>query len=295
MNIDQIFEAFTHFDGKYKRKAVNAAIEQKEVITPHLINILEKLLANPMGYMKDDNDFFGYTYPLFLLSHFKEYKAHQIIIDLFSLPDRIPNKLFDTIVTEDLDLILLRTCNNSIESIKELVLNKYADEYCRGSAMNAITYAIIEGITTRGEVISFFRKLFAENGPDHSSYFYDLLAMCINDIHPEELIEDVAKAYAEGYIGADFLGLEDIKNTLQKSKEECMEKLKEKWNKKSNDDFHSIMSSWNCFDKDEQQILPPVLTEIGLIDYEPMKKHQKAQKAKKKAAKMSKKKNRKKK
>ena len=39
--ITEILEAFRIFDGKYKREQVDAAIELKKEITPHLIEILE--------------------------------------------------------------------------------------------------------------------------------------------------------------------------------------------------------------------------------------------------------------
>ncbi len=50
MNIEQIIEAFTQCDKTYKLEVVNAAIEQKEAITPHLINILKQILTIPKQY-----------------------------------------------------------------------------------------------------------------------------------------------------------------------------------------------------------------------------------------------------
>lgn len=54
-NITEILEAFKIFEGKYKREQVDAAIELKEEITPFLIEILEKVLADPDSYIENDD------------------------------------------------------------------------------------------------------------------------------------------------------------------------------------------------------------------------------------------------
>ena len=82
----EILNALKTYDGIYKKKQVDAAIELKEEITPSLIEILENVLSNNQTEYMEDNDYFGHIYAIFLLAHFKENKAHKIIIDLCSLP-----------------------------------------------------------------------------------------------------------------------------------------------------------------------------------------------------------------
>jgi len=53
--ITEILEAFKIYDGIYKREQVDAAIEMKEEITPHLIEILENVLADPDPYIQNEN------------------------------------------------------------------------------------------------------------------------------------------------------------------------------------------------------------------------------------------------
>ena len=136
--ITEILEAFKIFDGKYKREQVAAAIELKKEITPFLIEILDNVLADPDAYIESD-DRYDHIYSLMLLGHFRESKAHNVIIDLFSLPDEIPHDLFGDLTTSDLPIILLRTCGGSIERIKSMAVNKDVNDYCRISALNAMT------------------------------------------------------------------------------------------------------------------------------------------------------------
>lgn len=153
--ITEILEAFMIFDGIYKREQVDAALELKKEITPHLIEILENVLADPNVYIEND-DRYDHIYSFMLLGHFRESNAHDVIIDLFSLPDKIPRELFGDLTTGNLPTILMRICGGSIERIKSLAANKDVDDYSRISALNAMAYAVVEGFASREEVI---RKL----------------------------------------------------------------------------------------------------------------------------------------
>jgi hypothetical protein len=57
--------------------------------------------------------------------------------------------LFGDMITEDFPWIFYATCGDSMELLRELVLDKTADEYCRGAAAEAIVYAAIGGIIPR--------------------------------------------------------------------------------------------------------------------------------------------------
>ena len=78
---------------------VDAAIALKDEITPHLIGVLEKLLANPNDYIANP-DHYGHIYAVILLGYFGEPRAHEVIVDVFSLPGRVSNDLFGDIITE---------------------------------------------------------------------------------------------------------------------------------------------------------------------------------------------------
>jgi hypothetical protein len=249
--ITEILEAFKTFDGIYKREQVDAAIELKEEITPSLIEILENVLADPDTYIEND-DRYDHIYSLMLLGHFRESKAHNVIIDLFSLPDDIPHELFGDLTTSDLPTILMRTCGGSIERIRSMASNKDADDYCRISALNAMAYAVVESIASREEVISFFGSLFTGDETDDISDFWSLLANFVCDLYPEEIMDTIKKAYADELIASGMIRYEDFKKALDDGKEKCLERLKTDLERRSLDDIHDSMSWWACFNKESQ-------------------------------------------
>jgi hypothetical protein len=297
-NITEILEAFKIFDGIYKREQVDAAIELKEKITPFLIEILEKVLADPDTYLEND-DLYDHIYSFMLLGHFRETKAHDVIIDLFSLPGEIPHDLFGDLTTSDLPIILLRTCGGSIERIKSMAANKDVDDYCRISALNAMAYAVVEGIASREEVISFYGTLFTGNETDEDSDFWGLLANFVCDLYPEELMDTIKKAYDNELIFSGIIRYKDFQNALEDGKEKCLERLKTDLERRSLDDIHDSMSWWACFNEKSKPY--PALdsfvnnTRPAKLDQSTQKIRQKRNKAKKnkrKQAKASKRKNR---
>jgi hypothetical protein len=253
--ISEILTAFEIYDGVYKREYIDTAIELKEEITPYLIKILENVLSNPSEYAGRE-DYFAHTYALMLLAHFKTSSAHKTIVDLFSLPGNLTDELFGDIKTEDLPVILLRTCGESFDLIKSLVLNKEADEYCRCSAIQTFVYAEAEGMIPREEVVSFLGSLFTGNevDKDHSN-FWSLLAIYICGLYPEELMDTIKKAYQDGLIWPGMVNYEEFEDVLSEGREKCRERVKKGLQLRSFDDIHAQMSWWACFDQNQK---PPV-------------------------------------
>ncbi len=69
--IKEILAALEFNKGIYQREAVDMAIALKEEIIPHLMGILEKLLADPAKYL-DESSYFAHIYAVILLAHFRE-------------------------------------------------------------------------------------------------------------------------------------------------------------------------------------------------------------------------------
>ena len=291
MEIHEIILSLETYDENYKRDEIEAALTQREEITPYLISILEKVLQNPEKYADRDSDYWGHIYAFMLLGHFCETKAHDVIVDLFSLPNNLPSDLFGDAVTGDLPVVLLRTCGGNTEKIKELIVNKSAYDYCRGSALQALSYTLIEGYITREEILSFYRELFSEEKPSDSA-FHDILATCIYDIYPEELLETIEKAYDDGLIHPGYIHYEAFTKILQGSKEKCLDSLKAKIQQRQMDNIHKSMSWWACFKQPQKNVSRD--SSITSRKNKP-KQDKKNKKSKKKQSKASKKANRKRK
>ncbi len=118
--ISEILDGLMIFDGIYKRELIDSAIELKDEISPYMIKILESVLSNPGKYI-ENKKLIDHVYSIMLLGHFRESKAHKVIVDLFSLPDDMSYKLYGDLLSGDLPAILVRTCDRHIDLIKSMV------------------------------------------------------------------------------------------------------------------------------------------------------------------------------
>ncbi len=300
VTVSEILASFRMFDGKYKREQIDAARNLKEEITPHLIEILEKVLSDPEKYAADDG-LYDHIYALILLGHFKESKAHQVIYNLFILKDDLPYRMFGDIFTSNLPVILLNTCGGSLDLIKSMALNRDADDYSKVSACHALAYCVIEEYASRESVIEFFGQLFTGNEADEDSDFWGLLASIVCDLYPEEIMDTIRQAYADGLIMPGMIRLVDFEKALRLGKEKCLERLKDSLDRDSLDDIHSAMSWWACFDEDPEPSLPASSIDnhsfpqaTGQPSVESARKKKTTRKKKRKQAKASRKKNRRK-
>ncbi len=244
--VSEILASFKYYDGVYKREEINAAIELKEEITPALIKVLEDLLSNPQVYI-EDGELYDHIYSVMLLGHFKEHRVHKLLIDIFCLPDDLPDKLFGDICTSDLPALLFNTCNGSIDSMKSMVRNTAVNEYIRISGCQAIAYSTVSGYVSREDTIEFFNSLFTGNEADKTSDFWGLLACIVCDLYPEEIMDTIEASYENGLISPGIIGYESFKKTLDMGKEKSLQVLKEDMERHSLDDFHAAMSWWACF------------------------------------------------
>jgi hypothetical protein len=286
--IQQILAALEPYDGVYQRRAVDEAIALKEEITPHLIEILEDAAVHPLDYINAGS--MAPTYAVMLLAHFRESRAHQALINLFSLPEATIDTLFGDLITEDLSMILYCTCGGSLEQIKGLVLNQNAYEYCRTAAAGAMVYAVAEGVASREEVLDFLGSLFSGAEAEPDSVFWSSVASDIYDLYPEELMEVIKRAFEQNLIDPMFIDLDSFEQALQEGQEKTLARVRAEIEDRSFDDLHSRMSWWAMFDAVAEPYVP---ARAGLPAPQKPRSQQKAQKkAKRKMAKASQKKNR---
>jgi len=255
--IQEVLEALKIADGIYKREAVEAAVVLREEITPYLIGILEDALAHPNNYIDEPN--MAHIYAFILLGFFQETQAHRVMVDLFSLPKEFIDPMYGDLITEDLKYMLFRTCGGSVDQIKRLILNKEAYEYCRGAALEVLTYAVVEDIISREAALEFLGSLFTGNEDDNpDSLFWTFVADAILQLYPEELMPLIQKAFDDNKIDRWFFGPETFIEALEHGKEQTLQKLREELESRSFKDIHAYMSWWAMFDQEEKKGFNPI-------------------------------------
>ena len=105
MEVSKILASIQRATGRTPRAALTAAAECRDEITPHLLQIIEEVIADPSRAV-DDQNYVAHLYAMYLLASFRETRAYPLIVRLFSLGGETPFDIAGDIVTEDLNNIL---------------------------------------------------------------------------------------------------------------------------------------------------------------------------------------------
>jgi hypothetical protein len=213
MTIPEILKELEPYTGRFPKKAMQAAIEQHEAITPELLRVLEAVADDPAGWAKRDN-YMLHVFALFLLAQFREKRAYPLAVRIFGAPEEIPFDLYGDTVTEGLSRIFGSVFDGNPALLTGLVESEEVNEYVRTAAIDAFLVLEHAGQMPRDEVIGYFRSLFHGRLKRSCSHAWNGLVCAVADLPAPELLEDVRQAYAEDLVDPGFANLEGIERNL---------------------------------------------------------------------------------
>lgn len=253
-DIQNLLAQFDRLSGTYMQAEVETAMTQQEAITPHLLRILEEVGTNPLRYSLEGGN--AHVYAALLLSHFREPAAHLPFIRAFSIAEEQLMDLWGDMTTETLPTLLYQTCNGSTAAINELIINREADQYVRCAAMEALSYVVAFDPLQRDEVVAFFQNLFTGNEAGPDSYFWGNLTATLCDLHPEESMEIIRTAFADGVVRPGFIGLADVEHACKRTREEAMTALQAWVTARMPADIHAYISWFAEFNQEDTGVAP---------------------------------------
>ena len=159
MDVAEILSRIDRISGRFEREAVEAAVAQREEITPALLRILEDLADNPDEFDPAD-DRMAHLYASFLLAQFREARAYPLMVRIAQLPGELVDSLFGDFVTENLSQVLASVCDGDLAGIQSIIENEDVDEWVRGAAMGTLTTMVGAGLKSREEIVEYFATLF---------------------------------------------------------------------------------------------------------------------------------------
>jgi hypothetical protein len=252
MNTQEIITQLTVLDNEYlPREALQAAIANREQITPSLLELVKQASENPQ-YLEKESRYMGHIYAIYLLAQFREKRALPLIIKCYSLSSKISFHSSEG-VWEVLSKILASVSGGDDSLLKELVENEAMDDFLRNSAVGALVTLVACGEKSREEIIAYFQSLFRgklkrESSPD---IWTNLVAYAM-DLYPEEIYADIEQAYANQLVDPLFLDLKEIDEELALGKEKVLDNLVE--NNRIVEDVIAEMETWACFQAKQLEI-----------------------------------------
>ena len=288
MELTEIIAELEENTGKFPRQAVARAIEEREAITPILLETLEKWKDN-LEALVELPDYLLHIYAMYLLAQFKETKAYPLIIEFFSAPGEITLEVTGDVVTEDLARILANVSNGNIEPVKQLIENTQINEYVRSAALRSLVVLVAQGIISRESVIEYFAELFTNRFEQERSFerepafIWTTLVSNSARLYPLELKEHIDRAFESDLIELFFIRQEDVDYYLKLGKDATLEELRKDKHYSLIEDTISEMEWWYCFQEEKQQTKRIKPQGIGKLKLVPEKQSNSKSKAKKRA------------
>ena len=246
MTIPEILKELEPYTGKFPMAAMQAAIEQREAITPELLRVVEAVAENPQEYA-GRNDYQVHFFALFLLAQFREKRAYPAIVKMVSSPGETPFDLIGDTVTGGLDRILASVYDGNPGPLQGLVESEQVDEYVRSAAIEAFWVLENTGQMPREAVVEYLRSLFHGRLQRTPSFAWNSLVQVAANLPAPELLQEVRQAYDDDLADPMVASLEDIEGDMAAPEQRWREGLH------LITDAIAEMEGWDCFHQEESQ------------------------------------------
>ncbi len=160
--------------------ALESADAHRGVLAEPLLQLLERSVTDPDSASDADAQLFCYA--LYLMAKWRETRAYPLVIRWLSLSDAASTRLSGDVLTQDGARILAAVCDDDLEPIKRLVLNRDADEFSRGVAVSALALLTVWAEVPRDTILDYFAWLAREGLERQTSYVWGALAAESADI-----------------------------------------------------------------------------------------------------------------
>lgn len=187
---------------------MEAAVAQREEITPHLLRALEEVAAAPEKFRS--RDYSLHLFAAYLLAQFREKRAYGLLTKILMSSGDTADELFGDTITEGLDKILASVYDGDAEPLKRLVEGEHVYEFVRGSAVDTFPILMNTGQMAREEVVNYYRDLFEGKLRREHNQVWNALVCAAADLPAPELLPQVRKAYEDDLVNPGYAQLEEL-------------------------------------------------------------------------------------
>lgn len=215
MTIPEILEALANPGRVYPLKAMQAAIEQREAITPKLLRILEEVADDPARFASQ-SELMSHIFALYLLAQFREKRTCRLLVKIANNPGQLPFDLLGEILTDGLSKGIASTYDGNPEPIHSLIENESLDEFVRAAALESLAVMVKAGIMPRDAIAAYLRSLFHGKLGRTANFMWCALVTCSVDLLGPELMKEIEQAFSDNLVDPLYDSLEGVKTQLNR-------------------------------------------------------------------------------
>jgi hypothetical protein len=216
MTIPEILKELEFYTRRFPVEALQAAVAQREAITPELLGFIEKAAADPVKFAAQQDCMLP-VFAIYLLAFFREKRAYPAIVKMVSGPGDTPSDLIGDTVAEGLHRIFASVYDGDPGPLQRLAANEKADEFVRGAAINAFVVLGHSGQMPREDVVRHLQSFFRGGLQREPHEVWNALVCAAADLPAPELLEDVRQAYRDDLADEYYADLEGIEQNIMGS------------------------------------------------------------------------------
>ena len=146
-------EQIDYFSSPFPRAAIAFAEENKEEVTPYLIQALVDAANNPA--ITEDGEYMLHMYAMHLLASWRVTDAYMPMLAMGGFPDEIIESMMGDVVTETYGRCLASVCDGNVLPLQQRFCDEKTSIWSRTAALIAWQVRVIAGENDRSELIDF--------------------------------------------------------------------------------------------------------------------------------------------
>lgn len=222
-----------------------ATDRHRDIMVEPFLQAVEIGLARAAAVTPEEADLF--TYGVAFLAKWREPRAYPLFIRWLSLPGQGAFEIGGDTVTEWGPRLLASVCGGDLGPIKQLILNREADEFCRSMAVESLAVLAAWGEISREEVADYYLWLVREGLEREPGAVWDGVFNSSHSIEAAQVFAELERAEADELVDPTMDFAEALEE-MKKSRPGWEFGLYQDGNPRF-DDVAKETSWWACFSK----------------------------------------------
>lgn len=225
--------------------AMAAATEQRDVMAPVFIALLDRISRQRSGAMSDA-DLMALIPATYLLTQWRETRAYHPLLRLLRRPTKTVDLTLGDAVTESAFRMVAGTFDGDLNPLFDAILDLSADDFARGAMMCALVLIAQLNPTLRPEIENFIRSFLTRQPkapPDLLISWADVVA----DLGLEDMSETVQAVFDKGQIPKDYYDFSDFLGDLEATRAAGGVPTSPRYRHGLIEDAIEELSRWYCY------------------------------------------------
>lgn len=232
----------------FPKMAMIAAGANRETMVPIFVDLVNRLGAQPIPDMKDDEVIA--LIPIFhMLGEWREPCAYRPLVHLLRRPTEILDHLLGDAITETSFRVMAGTFDADLQPLIEAIEDPNADEFARSSLMSALVLLTQLQPDYSASIEDYFRT-FRSRCPEVPLEMLTSWVDAIADLGLEDMSEDVRAVFDDKLIPEDYSNFGHFLGDIQATRDEGGIPKNRRYRKSLIADAVHELSKWHCYSEE---------------------------------------------